>query len=569
MKNTVQDPPYIGLLPVSGSERIQALDVIRGFALLGIFLMNIEFFNRPLVDLEQGLPTTLTGIDWLAGWLIYNIVQGKFWTMFSLLFGMGFAVMLARAERAGRAFLPAYLRRIAALAVFGAAHYIFIWGGDILFSYAVGAVALLVLLYGQTRYLVMATLIVAISAITFGLNFLFAITGSLAVVGLAALFLRCEKYITVGRLDFPVLGLLFFTISAPMVLIALGFWLIPALPNEPRLPFTLITAFMLLFGVLATKFHQPRDLRMPRLGIGLYALPFLMMTAFGAMQYFQSQPDERDVPEMQAVASANKNSLGDKTSVERSRKLAERIEREKEHEVKVLEETRVLTQGSYTQAVKWRANRFAEQAVFDAGFAIVVVGMFLLGVWLVRSGVMEDSAAHLPLFRKLALYGIPIGFGLGLIGSSLATSHLPGQPPGLYQFALGLTMLGNLPACLGYVGLLVLMLHSRSGFAKISVLAPAGRMALTNYLVQSIIGTVFFYGYGLGHWGMGRAWQVVFVVVVFTLQVIFSHAWLSKFHYGPMEWLWRAITYLQFPMMRRRTTLTYANASTHYNERHE
>jgi uncharacterized protein DUF418 len=76
-------------------------------------------------------------------------------------------------------------------------------------------------------------------------------------------------------------------------------------------------------------------------------------------------------------------------------------------------------------------------------------------------------------------------------------------------------------------GWLALALHSNSVFARIRVLAPAGRMALTNYLTQAVVSTLFFYGYGAGQWGLARSWQVVFVAVVFALQVAFSH------------WCWR------------------------------
>jgi uncharacterized protein len=85
----------------------------------------------------------------------------------------------------------------------------------------------------------------------------------------------------------------------------------------------------------------------------------------------------------------------------------------------------------------------------------------------------------------------------------------------------------------------------------VAALAPARRMALTNYLLQSLAGTLFFYGYGLGHWGMGRAGQLVFVCVVFALQLVLSHWWLSRYRYGPMEWLWRGFTYLRWPRMRQ------------------
>src|SRR5258706_3450728 len=137
------------LAPIAASERIQALDVVRGFALIGIFLMNIEYFNRALATMGQGMPKELVGLDWLATWFVNYFVQGKFWTIFSMLFGMGFAVMLTRAERSDRGFIAPYLRRILALAVFGAVHYIFIWQGDILYSYATAAGALMIVLYGR------------------------------------------------------------------------------------------------------------------------------------------------------------------------------------------------------------------------------------------------------------------------------------------------------------------------------------------------------------------------------------------------------------------------------------
>ena len=61
---------------------------------------------------------------------------------------------------------------------------------------------------------------------------------------------------------------------------------------------------------------------------------------------------------------------------------------------------------------------------------------------------------------------------------------------------------------------------------------------------------MFFYGYGLGHWGMGRALQLVFVAAVVIVQVALSHWWLARFRFGPMEWLWRAVTYWNLPPMR-------------------
>ena len=109
-----------------------------------------------------------------------------------------------------------------------------------------------------------------------------------------------------------------------------------------------------------------------------------------------------------------------------------------------------------------RARAFPGKVAGDAGFATVLIAMFLIGFWFVRSGVMENTAAHLPLFRQLACYALPLGIGLGLLGSFIAVSHTPGDDRDGFQLAMGLQMLGNLPACLGYVGLVVLMLHSNT-----------------------------------------------------------------------------------------------------------
>jgi uncharacterized protein len=100
------------------------------------------------------------------------------------------------------------------------------------------------------------------------------------------------------------------------------------------------------------------------------------------------------------------------------------------------------------------------------------------------------------------------------------------------------------------VSMVVLMLHSRSPLSNIRVLAPFGRMALTNYLCQSLVMSSIFFGYGLGYWGLGRAWQLVFAVALCALQIAFSHWWLARFRYGPAEWLWRAVTYMKIPAMR-------------------
>ncbi|MGO4555618.1 DUF418 domain-containing protein, partial [Stenotrophomonas sp. 2YAF22] len=131
------------LQPVASGERIALLDILRGFALLGILLMNIEALSGPLDLAFTGIDAHWQGIDYWADAFVYVFVQGKFFTLFSLLFGAGFAVMAQRAEAAGRQFTPFYLRRSAGLLLIGLCHALLVWSGDILVLYALASLPLL------------------------------------------------------------------------------------------------------------------------------------------------------------------------------------------------------------------------------------------------------------------------------------------------------------------------------------------------------------------------------------------------------------------------------------------
>jgi uncharacterized protein len=130
-------PPATGSGPVRPEERLVHLDILRGFALLGILLVNFEFFSRAILNIVQGADPSLTGLDRAVDWTVMALAEGKFYALFSVLFGAGFALMWERAQAAGRGFYGLYFRRLAVLAVFGLAHGALVWAGDILFVYAV------------------------------------------------------------------------------------------------------------------------------------------------------------------------------------------------------------------------------------------------------------------------------------------------------------------------------------------------------------------------------------------------------------------------------------------------
>lgn len=536
------------LTPVASNERIQSLDVVRGFALIGILMMNVEFFNRAIASLGTGMQQGLTGANLWISYFVQYFVTGKFWTIFSLLFGMGFAVMLTRAERAERSFLVPYMRRIAALAVFGILHHIFLFGGDILVSYAVGASALLIVLYGRAKWILPALVLCIGGGFIPGMNWLFGMAGGLVFFGLAAWWLRGEQRLKrFGRP--PVIAFILMLVGAIALLAGVACWFVPDTPREARFAMPVLGFALSMLGMLTRRYHADKPARPWRLGVGIYCFMFFMAAAAGATQYYFPQQDKPAVTQ-EAVKKQKEAE-------------AERAKTRKEREQRIAEETATMSKGSYRDVVAMRAGRFAEHVQGEVGFATILIGMFLIGSWFVRAGIMENARQHLPLFRKLALFGIPIGVGMGLIGSTIAMHPVPGSRGAEgWQFASGLQMLGNLPASIGYVSLVILMLYSASPLNRISVLAPFGRMALTNYLTQSLVASTFFFGYGFGNWGVSRVDQMLFVVVLAALQIVFSHLWLARFRYGPMEWLWRAVTYWTIPPMRIKAPAPVAAAAT-------
>jgi len=554
---TLEQPPEpAGFAPVPAHQRIEALDTVRGFALIGICLMNIEFFNRPLATLGQGMPAGLAGIDWLASFFVAYFIEGKFWTIFSLLFGMGFAVMLTRAERAGRNFLKPCLRRIAALAVFGGLHHIFLFAGDILFSYAVAAVFLLVVLYGTWKWLLAALAVTAGLALMPGLGQAAGgVAATLVLSSLIALYMRHEKRPL--PLSLSLLSLILLLAGGGGAFVAAAMWTLKLGPADAHLPVSAGSAILLLASLvsfLANKYRNPVEARSWRAGAATYLLLSILATIGGAVDYFAPpEPDPARAAKTDPNTSSSKATLSEKKPTEaekQAERAADRAKRLEERAEDAAIETRVMRSGSYREHVTQRARQFVKRLPDQSGFATLLLGMFLLGAWFVRSGAMQYGSAHRPLLRKLATIGLPAGIGMGVLGSLIATSYVPGAQHNGFDFASGLLMMGNLPACMGYVSMIVLMLHSRTLFARVGVLAPFGRMALTNYLCQSLAMSAIFFGYGLGYWGTGRAVQVLVALALCGVQIACSHWWLARFRYGPAEWLWRAITYLQMPPMR-------------------
>jgi len=111
---------------------------------------------------------------------------------------------------------------------------------------------------------------------------------------------------------------------------------------------------------------------------------------------------------------------------------------------------------------------------------------------------------------------------------------------------------GILGLAFAYLSVLVLLFHrSTTWRRRLGYLAPVGRMALTNYLTQSVLYLILFTGVGFGLYGeVGPAWCVGLAVIIFAAQMAFSAWWLARYRFGPAEWVWRTLTYGQLQPMR-------------------
>src|SRR5439155_2038314 len=165
--------PVIG--PVLRQERTEAIDILRGVAILGILIVNMGGFSLP-----EGLPAHQLWpnmVDGTVDRVILFLAQEKFKTLFSFLFGLGLAVQMMRAEARGARFLPLYLRRLCVLWLIGVAHFLLLWDGDILHDYAAnGFVLLLFSRRSLKTLLVWAGIFLCIPLLFFGITTYYSIT---------------------------------------------------------------------------------------------------------------------------------------------------------------------------------------------------------------------------------------------------------------------------------------------------------------------------------------------------------------------------------------------------------
>ena len=421
--------------PVTETQRIESLDVLRGFALLGILLLNIIGFgllspsySNPGFDLVGASSwniATYVGIELLA--------EGAMRGLFSILFGAGI-VLFASGESGKGAWL--HYKRTFWLMVFGLINaYLLLWNGDILVTYALAGAVLFLFRNLSPRSL-------AISA-----------------------------------------GLFFVLIS----LVYAGF------------SFGLSEARVAAEQVAASDSQA--------------SLPEELRRGAEAWHDFESDWD----PDQAAMFD----------------ELAAR-------------------RGSYGSAFKW--NLVKNEEVYTLLVPLFLfwdaLAMMLLGMSLYKYGVLRGDRSS-AFYIKLMTFGFLVGVSFNsyeiyrAIASNFDILETFAQLQWSYHF-------GRLGLSLGYIGLLLCCIDSGLMSGLKARLAAVGRMALTNYLLQSLICALIFTGAGFAMVGELERFELYPVVIaIWVFQLWISPLWLRYYRFGPAEWLWRALTYGQVPPMQR------------------
>ena len=202
---------------------------------------------------------------------------------------------------------------------------------------------------------------------------------------------------------------------------------------------------------------------------------------------------------------------------------------------------------SYPQLVRdnWddlRTRFGGRWRIFLPGHVFV---LFLLGLWSGRRGILQDSRSHARFLRRFVFWGLPAAltlcFGQSLHETLISGGHISWLGGSALRIGgdIGQRVLG-----LTYAAAILLLLQSEQWCPRLTQLKWAGRMALTNYLMQSVAFNAVAYGYGLGMYSkITDAIALLYSVVFFVAQVWLSRWWLTRYRFGPVEWLWRSLTY--------------------------
>jgi uncharacterized protein len=412
------DQPY----PLPAEDRLSALDLIRGVAVLGVLLANLPHFCGPDVTSWASLPRQ---DHWVAAFTRL-VVDAKFITMLAILFGAGLALQHDRARATGRPFVAPYIWRQFLLYLLGISHVVFLWFGDILATYALVSMYVLVI-------------------VTLGPGW----EKAAMVFGIAWGYLLLLLFF---------LGLVVLTLAAPQAL------------NPPN-----------------------------------------------------SDPLGTEGPPVSLLEDHNRYMSADN-------------------------QIRIYRHGTFLdQMVNRIIKHLAHMIMLPLATLWYIGACFLIGVQLIRLQAFEPHTRPAWVFNDFLTLGLWVGLPLH-IASVVWSLLVPSS-----WFPSFLHLAGVLPQALMYLALLTWWNESSFWPGLQERFRAVGRMALTNYLMQSVICVLVFNNFGLGLYGQtGLLGGLVVVVSIWAAELLWSPWWLARFRMGPIEWLWRSAVALRpLPVFKR------------------
>jgi uncharacterized protein len=405
--------------PTPSGNRIVALDVLRGFALLGILLINIIGCGG-VVSLGQ----EWTGFaDQAVQESLEFFGRGKFLSLFSILFGIGFAMQIARLEEKTGHYLWTYGRRLLVLYLFGLAHLVL--ATDVLNRYAIcGAVLLLF-----------------------------------------------------RRVSLKVL---------------------------------------LLWALL------------------LMPLPYLHLAIVSTLATVETPSQVLEETEQQIDQQVENEDEDTDSDFGWDRYTEERA-------------VRAYSDGDLAEVltfnIEFSVSRLTSSWVNYLWDLSYPLSLMLVGLIIGRRKILERIHKEIPLLRKAFWLGL--GFGIaGTWFSQALLAAMTGWDAWGWFAGNVLWVLAAWSLALGYGAGIVLLLQRDFWKKCLAPLQAVGRLALTNYLLQTLICTTLFNAYGFGLYGkLGPAAAALLAIAIYSLQVALSVLWTGRFRFGPAEWLWRSATY--------------------------
>ena len=411
------------------NARIESIDILRGFALLGILIMNISSFAMPSMAYFSPVVYAVNNMNHIVYSFTHIIADQKFMAIFSMLFGASTLLFINSAIKRGKNPLFLFYSRNFWLLIIGSIHSSYFWHGDILFIYALCSFPLYFFKNLSARK-------------QFILGFLIYLTPSFSNY-------VAYKYVT-DDLD-------------------------PIAQN------------------IMMKHWNPED-----------------------------------------------------------SKLQEEID---------------VYRGSYEKqfqyrAEMWSSNNENKDPSAEIGEGIIGLsyiidffsrsfGMMLIGMACFSWGVFNNTLSEL-FYKKLLIYGFGIGFPLSIIGLFF-NYYFDWHWEYLQFFGRTPNHLATPFIAFGYISMIMLWIRQDNSRKIQKDLKAIGKTALTAYLIQTIIATFIFYGIGLGLFGyVSRAYQLVIMVFIWFVLIKICPFWLSKYHYGPVEWVWRMLTHYKWVQILRK-----------------